>query len=88
MSYLVVGFLVKLLDIPGAVIGLIGGWHAKRWLHIALTAFIGGSAGEVTLFVLKDTRAFSVIVWLVGVAACFTWAVFAYWIRSRLSKSN
>ncbi len=88
MSYLIVGFLVKLLDIPGAVIGLMGGWYSKRWLHVILTAFVGGSAGEIALFVLKDTREFSLIVWLVGVAASFVWAAFAYWIRVRLSKSS
>ncbi len=88
MSWLIVGFLIKLLDIPGAVIGLSGGWLAKRWLHVTLAAFVGGSAGEIALFVFKDTREFSVIVWLAGVAASFVWAAFAYGIRAHITKQK
>ena len=88
MSSLAIGFLVKLLDIPSAIIGLIGGWYAKGWFHVVITAFVGGSAGEIVLYVLQDTREFNVIVWLVGVTACFAWATFAYWIRSVRSRSE
>ncbi len=88
MSALVVGFLVKLLDIPGAVIGLVGGWYSRNWLHLVLTAFVGGSAGEIALYFLNDDRQFSPVIWLVGVAACFTWAVGTKWIRSRLKKAG
>ena len=84
MSYLIVGFLIKLLDIPGAVIGLTGGWFAKKWLHVILAGLVGGSAGEVALFMLKDTREFSVVVWLAGVAASLVWAAFAYGIRAKV----
>ena len=88
MNFLVIGFLVKLLDIPAAALGLLGGWYAKNWLHLVIVAFIGGSAGEVILYLQEDARAFDVVIWLVGVAACFAWAVVAFWIRSWLSRSN
>ena len=88
MSALVIGFLVKLLDIPGAVIGLVGGWYSRSWLHLALTALAGGSAGEIALYVLNDDMQFDPVIWLVGIAACFAWAVGANWIRSRLKKAG
>lgn len=88
MSYLLVGFLVKLFDIPAAVIGLVGGWFANNWIYLVCVAFIGGSIGEVTLFLLQDTRKFSPVIWLVGVAACLAWALLAYWIRASLRKSS
>ena len=47
MESLLIGFLVKLFDIPGAVIGLTGGWWAKNWFHAAIAAVIGGSFGEL-----------------------------------------
>ncbi len=88
MKSLVVGFLVKLLDIPGAIIGLVGGWYARSWLHVVIIAFIGGSAGEVILYVFQDPRKFNLVIWLVGVAACFAWAAMAFWIRSIYGRSN
>ncbi len=88
MSSLFVGFLVKLFDIPGAVIGLTGGWFAQNWVHAVIAAFIGGSAGEIVLYLREDAREFSPVVWLVGVAACFAWAALARWIRSVLKRSN
>ena len=88
MSSLAVGFLVKLLDIPGVMIGLTGGWFARNWFHLVITAFIGGSAGEVVLYLIEDTREFNPVIWLVGVAACLAWAAVAYWIRSLRNRSN
>ncbi len=88
MNSLVVGFLVKLLDIPAAAIGLVGGWYARRWLHVVITAFIGGSAGEIILYVMEDTRKFNLTIWLVGVAACFAWATGIYWIKSLRGRSG
>jgi len=88
MNSLVVGFLVKLLDIPGATIGLVGGWYARSWLHVVITAFIGGSAGEVILYLLRATYQFNPIIWSVGVAACFAWAASAYWVRSIRRRSD
>ena len=88
MSSLFVGFLVKLLDIPAAAIGLVGGWYSRNWLHVVITAFIGGSAGEIILYFREDTAKFDMRIWLVGVAACFAWAAAAYWIRSPRRRSG
>jgi len=88
MDYLIVGFLAKLLDMPAAGIGLLGGWYARNWLHLVIVAFIGGSAGEVILYLREDARAFDPVIWLVGVAACFAWAIVAYLIRAWLSRTR
>lgn len=88
MDSLIVGFLVKLLDIPAAFVGIFGGWYSKTWLHVVIVAFIGGSIGEIVLFVLRDARKFDLTVWLVGVAACFTWAAAAYLIRTLRNRSE
>jgi hypothetical protein len=88
MDILVVGFLAKLLDIPAAAIGLVGGWFSRNWFHRVLTAFIGGSAGEVILYMREDTREFDPVIWLVGVAACFAWVLVAYLISSWLSRTK
>lgn len=88
MDVLVVGFLVKLLDIPAAAIGLVGGWYSRNWIHLVITAFIGGSAGEVILYLREDTREFDLTIWLVGVVACFVWALVAFLIRRLLNRSN
>ena len=86
MSYILVGFLIKLLDIPGAMIGLVGGWFSKSWLHVAIVALAGGSAGEIILYFTQDERKFDPVIWLVGVAACFAWAAAAFWLKSFRSR--
>ena len=88
MDTLIVGFFVKLLDIPAASIGLLGGWFARSWYHLVIVAFIGGSVGEMILYVVKDTREFNPVIWLVGVAACFAWACAAFWVRSLRDRSD
>ena len=88
MSSLLVGFLVKLFDIPAAVIGLLGGWYARIWPHAIIAAFVGGSFGEIVLYLRQDAREFSVIIWLIGVAACFAWVVLARAIRRMLERAD
>ncbi len=88
METLAVGFLVKLFDIPGAVIGLSGGWLSKRWWHLALTALIGGSAGEAFLYFVRGTRDFDPTVWLAGVAASFVWAMLSFTVKRVLQRAK
>ena len=88
MESLLVGFLVKLFDIPGAVVGLVAGWFARTWWQMIVAAFIGGSFGEVVLYLRQDAREFDITVWLVGVVACFAWAALSRGIKAVLRRSN
>ena len=88
METLLTGLMIKLLDMPGAMVGLVGGWISKNWLHVVLTAFVGGSFGEIILYALKDSRDFNPVIWLAGIAACFVWAAASFLIRKVLKRSK
>ncbi len=88
MGTLLVGFLIKLFDIPGAVVGLVGGWYSRNWVHMLIVAVFGGSIGEIVLYLRQDAREFDVTVWLAGVAACFAWAALARGVRGILRRPD
>lgn len=80
-------FVAKFLSPIPIVVAIIGAFWSRAWWHVAITAVVAATIGEVLLSATQVTRSFNPAIFLIGVLAAGVWAALAFWIkRVRMKK--